>query len=169
MANENKNINELVSPVDDDPTSEFQIPGPRRNAVLNGQQENETDERTFDVDRVAIEDDPEFDSIAAINHKLLQQAATIEQLQFELEKLRTKANGLECEVRAREEIAKNIRSEFVAVKKQLAHSRKALQERQLEIDFLQHSLTESGATTSQATVAAREAKAPAEMVLTRWP
>ncbi len=143
MTNENNKINELVSSPDDDPTSEFQIPDlPKGNADRNPTQ-SEVDEKTFDVDKFASGDESAIDTVSTLNSTLKEQAETIGQLQFELEQLSGRANGLEREVRAREEITANISREFKQVKQQLKDTDSELQDRHHEIEFLQHAFRES--------------------------
>lgn len=79
MANEDNNINELVS--DDDPTIELETLGSEQETANN--KELESDASTFDTQDVA-------------------SAETISRLQFDIEQLRSRWLGLESEIKARE-------------------------------------------------------------------
>lgn len=79
MANEDNNINELVS--DDDPTIELETLGFEQETADN--KELESDTGTFDTQDVA-------------------SAETISRLQFDIEQLRSRWLGLESEIKARE-------------------------------------------------------------------
>lgn len=79
MANEDNNINELVS--DDDPTIELETLGFEQETANN--KELESDASTFDTQDVA-------------------SAETISRLQFDIEQLRSRWLGLESEIKARE-------------------------------------------------------------------
>ncbi len=103
MANENKNINELVS--DDEPTTELEAVTFRDDtasqAVLL-----EADDCTFDLDE----------------HKeqVEHESRTIGKLRYELEQLRGKWTGLEVELKARAEITDKLNAELKEIKEELA-------------------------------------------------
>jgi chromosome segregation ATPase len=147
MANDNKKINILVSALDEDPTSEFEVCQRIDNADVNVPPILEVDEKTFDIDRFAIGDSDESATLSAQRNTIREQAETIERLEFELEEHRAKTNGLSREVSVREEISANISKEFKSVRQHLVRSQKELQDRQHEIAFLQHSLYEAGEAT----------------------
>jgi predicted RNase H-like nuclease (RuvC/YqgF family) len=147
MANDNKKINILVSALDEDPTSEFEVCQRIDNADVNAPPILEVDVKTFDIDRFSIGDSDESATLSAQRNTIREQAETIERLEFELEEHRAKTNGLSREVSVREEISANISKEFKSVRQHLVRSQKELQDRQHEIAFLQHSLYEAGEAT----------------------
>lgn len=109
MANENKNINELVS--DEDPTTELEAVTFRDDtasrAVLL-----EADDCTFDLDehRENVERD----------------SRELGKLRFELEQLRAKWTGLETELKAREEITHKLNDELGEIREELAQKDRLL-------------------------------------------
>jgi len=127
MANDNNKINVLVSQTDDDPTSRFAVSGQFHRADGYDGAELEADAKTFDVDQFATAHLPDNESVAALRLALQDRAETINQLQFDIEQLRAKWNGLDREVKAREEIAANIRNEFDVSRSQLQDTEKKLQ------------------------------------------
>jgi predicted RNase H-like nuclease (RuvC/YqgF family) len=145
MANENNKNNKLVSPVDDDPTSDFEIPASIKRLAETDILQQEVDEKTFDVDKFAAGQSDSFDSITTPG----DQAETIEQLHFDIEQLHSRINGLDREISAREEITANIKLEYQTVKQKNTDNNKELQDRQHEIDFLQHALTESATSVTR--------------------
>ena len=162
MANENNNINELVS--DDDPTSELEAITWRREAESAGVPIiGETEARTFDVetpdrggdsaDRLSIEPSIEPSikppielsieplstdqvSITELRSDLESRSATIDRLQFDLEQLRARWLGLEAEIQAREEIAAELTAELQQVKETLARKDKLIEKRDRNIKSL---------------------------------
>ena len=140
MANENKNINELVS--DDDPTSELEAITWRREAESAGLPIiGETEARTFDVetpDRGDSVDQVSINqvSINELRSDLESRSATIERLQFDLEQLRARWLGLETEIQAREEIAAELSAELQHVRETLARKDKLIEKRDRNIKLL---------------------------------
>ena len=131
MANENKNINELVS--DDDPTSELEAITWKREAKSAGVPIiGETEAKTFDAETLT----PGSDSIAELQSDLESRSATIERLQFDLEQLRARWLGLEAEIEAREEIAAELSAELERTKETLARKDKLIEKRDRNIKSL---------------------------------
>ncbi len=93
MANEKKNINELVS--DEDQTAELEAATFRQDNGLRGSRLGESDEHTHGLDDVRPEND-----------------RTISKLQYDIEQLRAKWLGLETEIRAREELTDSLHTEI---------------------------------------------------------
>ncbi|MFT5500696.1 MAG: chromosome segregation ATPase [Woeseiaceae bacterium] len=149
MANENNKNNRLVSPVDEDPTSDFEIPASLKRLAETNILQQEVDENTFDVDKHAAGQDASVDSMATPGEQSKNQSEHIEQLQFEIEQLLSRVNGLDREISVREEISTNISQEYKAVKQKYTNSKKELQDRRHEIDFLQHALTESAKSVTR--------------------
>lgn len=131
MANENKNINELVS--DDDPTSELEAITWKREAEdAESTAIAEADARTFDVEPSS----DGADSIAELRSDLASRSATIDRLQFDLEQLRARWMGLEAEIQAREEIADELSGELDRVRATLARKEKLIEKRDQNIKSL---------------------------------
>jgi chromosome segregation ATPase len=102
MANENKNIKELVSD-DKDRTAELETPT-WQDAFADVHQDSaaESDATTFDAQRYAPspqDTDPEVEVLKA---DLRSHIETIDRLQFDVERLRSRRTGLEMEIKARE-------------------------------------------------------------------
>lgn len=134
MANDNNNINSLVTNSDDDPTSEFEVPESLRREVTVESVELEADARTFDID----EDAPRADSTssAELEAELRTQAQTIEELKFEIEHLQNQLRGLEREVDARTDIADNVNAEIKETRRKLSRAERRLHRRNEEFRTL---------------------------------
>lgn len=127
MANENKNINELVD--DDDPTVELEV-------ASFPQAISESDERTFDA---ADDNDAELPngvSVSELKSDLMSRKETINQLQYDIQQLHSKWVGLEAEISAREEQTERLNSELAAATKAVARKEKLLKKRDRSIKSL---------------------------------
>jgi chromosome segregation ATPase len=123
MANDKKSINELVID-DDDPTAELET------LVLppqDMQQELESAASTADYSDSTDRSDQSEPAIEALKSDLMSRSETIERLQFDMELLRAKWQGLATEIEAREEHANKLGTE-------LKNTRQALQRRQEKIE-----------------------------------
>ena len=102
MANENKNIKELVSD-DKDQTAELETPTWREQYLEASSEELiESDAITFDAERYAPLPQDANTEIEVLKTDLRSRIETIDRLQFDVERLRSRRTGLETEVRARE-------------------------------------------------------------------
>ncbi len=142
MTNDNNKIKVLVSPPDDEPTATLAVAGHLGRAARNNSAELEADAKTFDVDQFANGHIPDDESAAALKSVLKDRVETINELQFEVEQLRAKWNGLDRELKAREEIAANISDEFRVTRNQLKDAERNLQEKTSTIELLQRTLSE---------------------------
>lgn len=133
MANENKNINELVAD-DDDPTAELEALT-IRNAFGSMDPELESDANTFDIDKL---DGEIHDGVSVANLKsdLKMRSETIERLQFDIEQLHSKWLGLETEIKAREEITSTLNAELKSTERKLERKETLLEKRDLTIKSL---------------------------------
>lgn len=157
MANDKKNIKELVSD-DDDPTAELEtLTFPH----VRGSVQNEVDTHTCDFDS---EDDDNDDNlnISELKSDLQDRSETIDRLQFDIEQLRARWLGLETEIEAREKLSKTQQQDLDEHALQLARSRADLQERDRVIAELEARLTESR-QHSEATEAGRQASDRAKL------
>ncbi len=136
MANENKNIKELVSD-DDDPTAELE--------VLSFQQHvegddplaaSESDSNTCGLNDSGDDDFARGQSIPELVSDLRSRTKTIGQLQFDIQQLRSKWLGLEAEISAREEIASNLLRENEKLGKTIDRKNKLLKKRSASIKSL---------------------------------
>ena len=102
MANDNKNIKELVSD-DEDRTAELETPT-WQDSYLEANSENtiESDAITFDAERYAPLPQDASTEVEVLKTDLRSRVETIDRLQFDVERLRSRGTGLETEVRARE-------------------------------------------------------------------
>ena len=127
MANDNKNTNELVSE-DDDPTAELEVP-----AFATGDAELESDARTYDVKEETASVHSAGVSVSELESDLRDRKETISRLQFDIEQLRSKWNGLESEIRARESQTKQLNDEISSLHKSLERKEKLLRKRDSRI------------------------------------
>ena len=133
MANDNKNMNELVAD-DNDPTAELEALT-IRHAFGPKDPELESDANTFDIDKL---DGEIHDGVSVANLKsdLRMRSETIERLQFDIEQLHSKWLGLETEIKAREEVTSNLHTELQAVERKLEHRETLLEKRDVTIKAL---------------------------------
>ena len=117
MANEKKNINELVP--DDDQTAELEAVTFRKDHPSQEPAPPEADENTSDFSRYRSDD-----------------AKTIGRLQYDIEQLRAKWLGLETEITAREELTDKLNAEIDELRDSLARKTKLLKARDRNIKAL---------------------------------
>lgn len=126
MANENNNINELVSE-DDDPTAELETP------VFTGTLEAEADAHTYDVDEHL---DASGVSVSELQSDLQSRQETISRLQFDIEQLHSKWVGLEAEINARESQTESLNKEIQVLGESVERKDKLIRERDKRIRAL---------------------------------
>ncbi len=143
MANDNNKINVLVSQMDEEPTSRFADSGQLHRADGYDGAELEADAKTFDVDQFATGHLPDSETVAALRATIQNRTETINQLQFDVEQLRAKWNGLDREITAREEITANIRSEFDISRNKLQGAEKKLQQQNDAMESMQRTLVQA--------------------------
>ncbi|MDJ0794014.1 MAG: FHA domain-containing protein [Woeseiaceae bacterium] len=117
MANDKKNINELVS--DDDQTAELEAITFRQDDELRDSLPGESDEHTHGFDDVRPEND-----------------RTISKLQYDIEQLRAKWLGLETEIRAREELTDTLNTEISGLRDAVNRKENLLRTRDRKIKAL---------------------------------
>ena len=74
MANENNKNKQLLSLIDDDPTSEFEIPTVFADMAERLDVQNEIDEKTFDADRFSGEAESATNSVASLRSAIARQS-----------------------------------------------------------------------------------------------
>ncbi len=121
MANE-KNNNMLVA--DDDPTSELETLDLPMQAVATAG-ELETGESTFDIEKPVVGD-----------------ARKISRLQYDVETLRSKWQGLEIELQAREALAQDLNAQIDELRDELAEKDTLIKERDREIKSLKSDISD---------------------------
>jgi chromosome segregation ATPase len=131
MANDKNNMNELVAQ-DDDPTAELEALDPVRLAALDEDMGLEAGSGTFGYQK----EESEAAEISELESDLRARSEKIARLQFDIEHLRTKWNGLEAEIKAREEIAGNLNRELAEARNTIGLKEEELRERDLRIDAL---------------------------------
>jgi len=128
MANDKNKIKELVSD-DDDPTAELEA------LVL----EDEVLEREADADTSGLghsNDEHLGASISELQSDLKTRSETINRLQFDIERLRSKWLGLEAEINAREGITDQLHREIAELRETVERKKKLLRERDKAIKGL---------------------------------
>ena len=113
MTNENKNINELVSD-DDDPTSELDASTFRQDTASRASL-FESEDGTFNLE--------EYEQRAELEPR------AINKLQYDIEQLRARWNGVETELRVREEITEKLNGELAQLREEIARKDKLIRER----------------------------------------
>ena len=134
MANDKKNINELVTD-DDDPTAELEALALESALAKQGK---------HDLSEVAADthdyDDPRKTnrnvSIAELKSDLKTRSETINRLQYDIEQLHAKWTGLEAEIKAREELTTRLNRDLRGSTEKLARKEKLLKKRDQSIKAL---------------------------------
>ncbi|MDH3577749.1 MAG: FHA domain-containing protein [Gammaproteobacteria bacterium] len=143
MANENKNINELVSD-DDDPTAELEVLNFEEFDLADVEPESESN--TYGFDKKDDEASSSSQSIPELKSDLEKRTQTIGRLQYDIEQLRAKWLGLETEIKAREEIVNNLLGDVDELKGALARKEKLLKKRAKTIKSLKSELLQRDET-----------------------
>ncbi len=152
MANDKKNLKELVSD-DDDPTAELEtLTFPH----VRGTVQSEVETHTCDFDTDDTDDTGDDQHISALKSDLQDRSETIDRLQFDIEQLRARWLGLETEIEAREQLSKTQRQDLDEQALLLARSRADLLERDRVIAELEARLEQSQ-QRSEATEAGQQA------------
>lgn len=144
MANDHKNINDLVAD-DDDPTVELQIP----LSMLRNDNLAESDAQTYDANEDADRELPPGVTVSELEFDLESRQKTISRLQYDIQQLHAKWLGLDTEIGAREAQTKELHEEIQSLRENATRKEglikkrdrniKALKAeiRQREIDFRQ--------------------------------
>jgi len=135
VANENKNIKELVSD-DEDPTAELEIlsiQDAESDESDDSDAQSESDSHTYGLGDTQRVDSSPGQSIPELQSDLESRTKTIGKLQYDIEQLRSKWLGLEAEIGAREEIVSNLLQETSKLKKKVARKDGLLKKRRQSI------------------------------------
>lgn len=138
MTNDNKKFNKLVSDQDDDPTAELELLSEEACAENDPghQVEAESDQNTFDFERVGLDADDADETIANLKLDLQSRAESISKLQFDIEQLRARWTGLEKEIKVREEVTSNLTADLKQAHKKQSKAERLLRKREKELDSL---------------------------------
>jgi len=132
VANESKNINELVSD-DEDPTAELEILSIQDDESDDSDGQSESDSHTYGLGNSKRVDSSPGQSIPELQSDLDSRTKTIGKLQYDIQQLRAKWLGLEAEISAREEIVSNLLLETSKLKKKVARKESLLKKRRQSI------------------------------------
>jgi chromosome segregation ATPase len=130
MANDKKNINELVSD-DDDPTAELeQLVLPAAGAADDIDDLSEAAASTHGFSNTDRAINRERDAaITELESDLKNRSETINRLQYDIEQLRARWTGLEKEIEAREELTGKLNAQLSAANDKLQSREKLLKKR----------------------------------------
>jgi len=146
MANENNNINELVT--DDDSTAELEELTLQQVLVrADDDGDLEVDADTFAIDRG--ETRAKSANVDLLKADLESRNEAIERLQFDVERLRARLLGLQSEVHAREDITSDLNRQIAEFEEQLKSSRQQLKARDRGIKALREEIRQRGAATDE--------------------
>ena len=134
MANENKNINELVD--DDDPTVELELPKFAKAAESS----LEVDAQTYDAPKASADGSTPGVTVSELQSDLRVRQKTINKLQYDIEQLHSRWVGLEAEIGARETQTEKLNNELRSAHDEIARSNALLAERDQELRSLQAEL-----------------------------
>ena len=148
MANDNNKNNSLTTESDSDPTSELEslTLGSRHDADY--QDTSESDQDTFDFDRLEGLSEVSGKSIADLKSDIQTRNESINRLQFDIEQLRSRWSGLESEIAVREDLTERLNEQLSETQRKLARTESLLSERESDIDSLRASLKEKNSLLS---------------------
>ncbi|MDH4047760.1 MAG: FHA domain-containing protein [Gammaproteobacteria bacterium] len=120
---------------DDDPTAELEVLD-RVSGEHFPDQELEADAKTFDCDYDEIRADEPSGDVAFLRRQIRLRDESIDRLQFDIEQLRARWNGLDKEIKVREKLTDNVNSELRQARNELAATKRGLAARESEVDAL---------------------------------
>ena len=141
MANDKKNINELVS-ADDDPTAELEA---LDLSETDPDAESEVSATTTGYAKAGVTSGLAANRKSSLASDVRARSETTEKLQFDLEVLHAKWLGLKTEIEAREEQAQRLNIELCAVKQALQESDQRIAKRDGRISDLEVAIQERDA------------------------
>ena len=138
MTNDNNKINKLVSAQYHDPSAELEPLTEEGCAGYEPGQnvEAQSDLHTCEFEKLQSEGDDTSDAIASLKLDLQSRAECIGKLQFDIEQLRSKSNGLEKEIEFREEIIHSLTADLKLAHKNQSKTGRLLKKREEEIESL---------------------------------
>jgi chromosome segregation ATPase len=132
MTNDNKNINELVND-DDDPTAELEalaVPPFSTDIALEA-----ASSTAGYADNTEVSQQSEL-AISELKAELISRSEAVDRLQFDMQLLKTKSQGLATEIQAREEQSQKLNAELKHAKQSSRLIKELLAERDDEIRLL---------------------------------
>jgi chromosome segregation ATPase len=132
MTNDKKNVNRLVDD-DDDPTAELEILAPPTGHATEAL---ESAANTAGFVAGLAQSDAAHDSTETLKSDLLSRSETIDRLQFDMEVLRAKWQGLATEIKARDEHAGRLNDELKLARKEAQDAQQQLEKRDHNIRSL---------------------------------
>lgn len=135
MATDNKTINGSVD-IDDDPTSELEAVTYRPDEPFGEKFERESDADTFDFSEMAQRTGDGDETVAELRSDLQSRARTIQRLQYDIEQLRSKWQGLEAEIKAREDVTTKLNDDINAYRSDVQRKDALLKKRKRSIKSL---------------------------------
>lgn len=133
MATDNKTINGSVD-IDDDPTSELEAVTFRPDEPFGEKLERESDADTFDFTDMAQRTGG--GTAAESRSDLDSRATKIQRLQYDLEQLRAKWQGLEAEIKVRESVTTKLNEDINGYRSELQRKDALLKKRKRSIKSL---------------------------------
>jgi chromosome segregation ATPase len=161
MANDNKKINELVEESEED-TSELEVLSDTVVADPGLDHEAESEAATHAFELFETSDRRAGDSDATLQAELRQRDELVNSLQFDIERLRARRIGLEKELDAREEIAKNLTAELREAQRGVSEGRVLLKARDAKIESLEANLHHQDERVSELEAALEQVRRDAE-------
>jgi len=131
MANDSKNINDLVAD-DDDPTVELQMP----LAMFKSDDLAESDAQTYDANEGADRELPPGVTVSELEFDLESRQKTISRLQFDIQQLHAKWLGLETEIGAREVQTEQLNEEIQSLRENATRKEALIKKRDRKIRAL---------------------------------
>jgi chromosome segregation ATPase len=147
MTNEKNNTNELVDHSESDPTSEFEISEVLKSVDQGLSRDLEVDEPTCNLGDPIL--DAKMGSRSEYESTLIEQKKLVEELNFNIELLRSQNRGLEAELQAREEIAADFARRTEESEDRLTTAKSTLESRENENGNTQAALKTADKLTSQ--------------------
>jgi chromosome segregation ATPase len=144
MANDKSNINELVTH-DDDAIAELEALTVRH---LRGS-EAELLEKNAQTDHIVTADEVRGSTIHELKTELRSSSETINRLQYDIEQFRSRWNGLETEIKARQDITDKLNRQLQRQEEELRHKNQLLDKRDATIQSLESEIRERNAEQDQ--------------------
>ncbi|MCI0518517.1 MAG: FHA domain-containing protein [Woeseiaceae bacterium] len=158
---EKNNNRNLVSGVDDDPTTELEIVA-HSLQPLDSDGELESDANTFNFDDENADREVTADSIASLELGIRERDQSIARLEFDIEQLRSRWNALDKEIKVREKLTDNVNAELRKAKNELAATQKNLRDSQAHVELLATAIADSARSAEENTALIESLRAAAE-------
>ena len=141
MTNKKNKTNELVSD-DNDPTAEFPVLSIGKDDSDTGQSRSDEADPSTSDSGTRDEDDDVSANISVVQSDLEVRSETVNRLQLDIKQLRKRWQGLETEIKAREDVASSIHGKLKRNERKLERKKKLLQQRDRTIKSLKAEIRE---------------------------